>query len=110
MFSVFILFNAQVSLHKFIKVISKVVIVSFSFCIGISGSVMFVVLLSPIVMFSSVIFIEINPKYNDDRKTCYLREDADKIIDYKEAPRKYPKNRKETPGTRPGKQKVKKAV
>ncbi len=52
--------------------------------------------------------VVIKPKYDDSRKTCYLREDADKIIDYKEAPRKYPKNRKETPGTRPGKQKVKK--
>lgn len=47
--------------------------------------------------------------YDDKRKTCYLREDADKIIDYEEIPRKYPKNRKEPPkGTRPGKQKVEK--
>ncbi len=52
--------------------------------------------------------ILIKPKYDDNRKTCYLREDADKIIDYKEAPRKYPKNRKETPGVRRGKQKVEK--
>lgn len=48
-------------------------------------------------------------KYDNNRSPYFLREEADKLINYKRAPNKYPKNRKETPGVRPGKQKIKKA-
>lgn len=45
--------------------------------------------------------------YDRERKPYYLREEADKIINYKISHPNYPKNRNEIKGTRPGKQKVK---
>lgn len=54
---------------------------------------------------------EMIKSFRKDGKVCYLKKDADLLINYQEGPRNYPKNRKEPPkGTRPGKQKVKKEV